>query len=468
MDENKRNHAFLLKLTCVISSIIHQLKYIILISLICAIGLDIYKTVVYSPIYQTKMNAYLLTDSNTYDQLEKTQSFITTMNYVFNGQTAQNYVKSKLNQEEIDLVCTLTSVDNSNQIVLSVKSSKKAGAYFGLKYLIEWYDQMEEKMNFDYKLVEDKAYLISDTPINSNSHIANLKLGLMIGFILSCFVLFVFYYMKDTIKTPYDIEEKVKCRLYAKLPKEYKPLNKKFWIRNKSALLITSIKTSFYYKESIKKLRHRLEESSKKHDYHVIMITSSLENEGKSSIAANLALSLAENHHKVLLIDADFRKPSLHKIFRLNHHEGLNDYIDGDVKWTSLVTTLKKRDLGILCTRPDEQNAEDNLSSAKFKKLLDEARYAFDYVIVDSAPARYLNDTIVLNELMDATLLVVRQDKASVQVINDTLLRLVNVKNNVIGCIYNASVVDLVKRQHTYGYHYGYSRYNTERRQVNG
>ena len=194
------------------------------------------------------------------------------------------------------------------------------------------------------------------------------------------------------------------------------------------------------------------------------MITGSLENEGKSSVAANLALSLAQKNYKVLLIDADIRKPSAHKIFELKTKRCINEYLNGIQKWESQIEYIKKYDLFVLCAKPDLNNSEKMLNGEKMKRLIEEASKEFDYVLVDTSPACFLNEPIIINEMVDASLLVIKQNLATTRAINETISRIVSSKNNLIGCIYNASVIDLIKENKAYGYRYGYNRYDRTRR----
>ena len=103
------------------------------------------------------------------------------------------------------------------------------------------------------------------------------------------------------------------------------------------------------------------------------MITSSVENEGKSSIAANLALSLSQNRHKVLIIDGDIRKPSLHKIFQIRTDRSINQYLEGKQSWESQIDYLEKQNLSVLCAKQDLENSE-KLIQDRLKGLIEEAK----------------------------------------------------------------------------------------------
>lgn len=463
MEENKQNQLIILRMTCVLSSILKKWKVIVLLMLVCGIGFDMFKTVIYQPLYRSSLTATLTQENNTYSQLEETLSYIKTLNYILNGEIVDDYVKQKMGVENINTSISITSVNNTNVIHMNVTSPSRKEAYYTLDYLVDWYHEFQDQYKFVYDLNIQEKDTMNMNPINSNSHMINFRNGSMISGILIVVILGCFAYLRDTIKTPHDIASKIDCRLFSKLPKERKSKGKKFWKKQKSALLITSLKTSFHYKESILKLRSRFEESAKKHGYKTLLITSSLENEGKSSIAANLAIALAQNKKKVLLVDADIRKPSMHKIFGIQSDLCLNNYFEHDVDYYSQLVNYKNTSLQILCAKKDIEHAEELAHSKKMNDMIQRARNIYDYVIVDSSPARYLNDPAVMNEMVDASLLVIKQDNATAQVINETIARITNVKNNLIGCIYNASIYDIVKQQKVYGYRYGYNRYSRRR-----
>ena len=112
---------------------------------------------------------------------------------------------------------------------------------------------------------------------------------------------------------------------------------------------------------------------------------------------------------------------------------------------------------------------EKLLGSEQMKTLLTEAKDAYEFVIVDTSPAAGLSDPLIVCEHCDASLLVIRQNLAGARRINDTIERLVTVRNNLIGCIYNGAVFDPLSEQKAYGYRYRYNRYSGEgRRRQNG
>lgn len=465
MNENKQMNELSLKVTCILASILKGWKIVLLIMMFCGVFFDMSKTLTYKPIYQTSLKASLKNEENSFSQLKETASFIKTLDVILNGQVVENYVKDAMNIEDVSFQVTATSIAETNLMNLKVTANSRQEAFYTLNYLVEWYQENKEQYHFNYELDVLEKNPINTQPVNTNSHIQNLKQGLIFSGLVVIVLMMIVEYAKDSIKTPNDIQNNIDARLFAKIPKENKARGKKFWSKSKKAILITSLKTSFMYKESIKKLRNRVEESAKKHKYKSIMITSSLENEGKSSIAANLAIALSQNNHRVLLVDADLRKPSIHKIFQVKTKKSINLYLMGKDDWINQTVSLENnKNLHLLCAKPDVKNSELLVSSENMKFLLEGAKFEYDFIIVDSSPTYQMNESILLNENVDATLVVIKQNEASTKIINKVIADLVNMKNNVIGCIYNSSVHDIMKSQRAYGYRYGY-RYNRNGRE---
>lgn len=468
MDENRTSRDLIMKLACMISYVLKRWKLIVLIALIGAMGFDTVRTLMYHPRYQASVSATLGSEQNTYSQLDTTQAYIRSLSYIFNGQNVQSYLQERLGNEDSTLTCSVNSVNDTNVVNISVQADTRRDAWFGLQYVLDWYRTNGDKYHFNYDLNVTQTNPISEAPVSANSHVRNLMMGGIGGGVFIAAVLLLLAYFSDTIKTPAEITTRIDCRMLARLPKEHKRRGIRFWKKNREALLITSLKTSFRYKEAVKKLRSRIEESSRKHGYQTIMVTSVMENEGKSSIAANLAISLAKGGHHVLMIDADIRKPSLDRILNMETEHSLNAALSGK-DWKKEVMHSERFHMDVLCSIQDLENAEKLLSSEQMKKLLKEAKQTYEFLIVDTSPAAGLSDPLIISEHCDASLLVIRQNLAGARRINDAIDRLVTVRNNLIGCIYNGAVFDPLSEQKAYGYRYRYNRYSNEgRRRQNG
>lgn len=454
MENNVQNENLLTIVKCIIKDILQRWILIVAVMIVFGSVFDFMKTVTYVPQYGTSMTATLSGGEDTFKNIDKFQSYVNTLDYLMNSNNAKSYVKKKMPISKTTYKAEVT-LKQANVVKIKVTADTKREAYFSIKYLNDWYKENTERYSFPYNITVLKESKFSTKPVNPNSHIKNFLIGAVgSGFVLSC-LLGLYFFLRDTIKSEEEVENKLDIRLYAKLPFEVK---KREDARNKKAILITSLKTSFFFRESMNKLRSKVEASSDKHGYKSFMITSAYENEGKSSVAANLALALAKNGHKVVLVDADFNKPAVFKIFDLDGSKSLNKAIEGTSSWRSQVVS-DRSGLDLLPCSQDTLKSEILTNSKKLDEIMKELREEYDFVIVDTSPAYLLNEPMAMNELVDATLFIVRQDYATSDVINETVKRLTYVKDNVLGVVFKNVVSDGNKGTNNYNNRYGYNKY---------
>lgn len=454
MENNVQNENLLTIVKCIIKDILQRWIVIVAVMIVFGSVFDFMKTVTYVPQYGTSMTATLSGGEDTFKNIDKVQSYVNTLDYLMNSNNAKSYVKKKMPISKTTYKAEVT-LKQANVVKIKVTADTKREAYFSIKLLNDWYRENTERYSFPYNITVLKESKFSTKPVNPNSHIKNFLIGAVgSGFVLSC-LFGLYFFLRDTIKSEEEVENKLDTRLYAKLPFEVK---KREDARNKKAILITSLKTSFFFRESINKLRSKVEASSDKHGYKSFMITSAYENEGKSSIAANLALALAKNGRKVVLVDADFNKPAVFKIFDLDGSKSLNKAIEGTSSWRSQVVS-DRSGLDLLPCSQDSLKSEILTNSKKLDEIMKELREEYDFVIVDTSPAYLLNEPMAMNELVDATLFIVRQDYATSDVINETVKRLTYVKDNVLGVVFKNVVSEGNKGTSNYNNRYGYSKY---------
>lgn len=454
MENNVQNENLLTIVKCIIKDILQRWILIVAVMIVFGSVFDFMKTVTYVPQHGTSMTATLSGGEDTFKNIDKVQSYVNTLDYLMNSNNAKSYVKKKMPISKTTYRAEVT-LKQANVVKIKVTADTKREAYFSIKYLNDWYKENTERYSFPYNITVLKESKFSTKPVNPNSHIKNFLIGAVgSGFVLSC-LFGLYFFLRDTIKSEEEVENKLDTRLYAKLPFEVK---KREDARNKKAILITSLKTSFFFRESINKLRSKVEASSDKHGYKSFMITSAYENEGKSSVAANLALALAKNGRKVVLVDADFNKPAVFKIFDLDGSKSLNKAIEGTTSWRSQVVS-DRSGLDLLPCSQDTLKSELLTNSKKLDEIMKELREEYDFVIVDTSPAYLLYETMAMNELVDATLFVVRQDYATSDVINETVKRLTYVKDNVLGVVFKNVVSEGNKGTSNYNNRYGYNKY---------
>jgi non-specific protein-tyrosine kinase len=209
--------------------------------------------------------------------------------------------------------------------------------------------------------------------------------------------------------------------------------------------------------EAYKALRTNLMFSSVDKEVKTIVITSAGPNEGKSRTAANLAIVLAQAGHPTLLVDADFRRPSQHRMFGRVRNVGLSNLIVQDQPEAALfVQDEQVKDLVILASGPTPPNPSELLGSAQMAGLLARFRKHFDYVVIDTPPINAVTDASVLAANADAAILVVDTNKATYTAVQHAKQALDRVGAKVLGSVMNKMKAAGSRYYYSeYGYGYG-------------
>ena len=209
--------------------------------------------------------------------------------------------------------------------------------------------------------------------------------------------------------------------------------------------------------EQYRKLAATLHHAQGERGIRVIMTASALPGEGKSLTAVNLALTLSESYHKrVLLADADLRRPTVQRVFGLPPIGGLNEGLKLSEDRAMAVTQISDRLFVLPAGRP-EADPMSGLTSDRMRRLVTQAAAAFDWVIVDTPPVGLLPDASLLADFVDGVLLVVRAGKAPFALVKRTVEAITH--DRILGVVMNA--VDYAHDRNAGGYYeyYGYGYY---------
>lgn len=309
--------------------------------------------------------------------------------------------------------------------------------------------QKREEAGINYAVtaptVKVVEYAVTGTrPVSPKRNIV-MGISLLMGLLLP----FGFIYLRNSFDTKiHDRKdlEKSAIPIAAEIPKiEHEKLFNRFSENNPLTESFRILSTN---------ARHLL---PKKEEGRVILVTSSVIGEGKTFVAVNLALALASLKKKVLLVGADFRSPKIQEIFGQNTgRKGLSDYLDHpDSGWEELVYKNKEHAIDILFSGRIMQNIPALLSNPGYPEFLEEAKTRYNFIVIDSAPALLVTDTLLISEFTDLTLLVLRAGHTEKKLLEYSAHLASSGKLTRMAYVLNAVDFDKTK-SFNYGYGYGY------------
>ena len=219
---------------------------------------------------------------------------------------------------------------------------------------------------------------------------------------------------------------------------------------------IIDAKAPFQFVEAYKSLRTNLDFMTFSGEIKVISVTSTLPDEGKTSVSINLARTLAMSGNKVLLIDADLRNPSIHRYLNVrNVGTGLSSVLSGQSILKEVMYTHEALGIDVILSGPIPPNPSELLMRSKTKEIFDELKEKYDYIIVDTPPAGMITDPKIVAHATDGTLFVIRHRFAKKDVVAKTLRDLNDSETNVLGIVMNNYSASSTDDSYAYAYHYG-------------
>ncbi len=304
---------------------------------------------------------------------------------------------------------------------------------------IKEYNVTENKQTTDVWVVEEaRMPAFPTTKGPRRTIIMGLVASLMAGVSLAALL----EYLDNTVKTAEDAETRLDMPVLGMVPV----------LKNKSQDIekVVHFSPNSAASEKYKAIRTALLLSASKGSMTPVLVTSMTQKVGKTVSASNLAISLAQSERRVLLIDADLRRPRIHKIFGKDNKKGLSTCLAGNSA-VSVRKTEESQFLHLLTSGPVPSNPSELLSTGRLNHLLQNLRSNFDFVIFDSPPMADVTDAVLISKIVDYTILVVRSGVSTYDSAGLAIKTLKNIGVNILGQIVNA--VD--EKKHDY-YHYRY------------
>ena len=464
--ETRKNYAEASLLTfdpiVLIQDVAKRWLAVVLAALVLGVGAYIKTDLSYTPVYQTT-TTFVVTNrgssSTVYSNLSSTTSLASVFTELLNSSILRKAILEEMGAQSFDGTISASVVPETNLLTVTVTASDPRTAFLVAQAIIDHHETVTYRIISGVVLEVLQSPTVPRSPINRADAAGQMKKFLVIGALGAIVLLAVISFCRDAVRSGREAREKLDCNFLGEIPHEKKRMSLLSRLKGKkSGILITNPVTSFHYVETIRKLRRRVEQHMP--NGNVLMVTSLMENEGKSTIAANLALTFAQKHRQVLLIDCDMRKPACHTVLEENDFShGLVDLLTGEAPPSECLIHYKKTNLYLLLDKHGSSSSSDLITCDNMQELIRWARAQFDFVILDLPPMSGVSDAESMAEYADACLLVVRQNTATAPAINKAIASLEGSKSKLLGCILNnVYSTSLFSGQgHNYS---GYDKYN--------
>ncbi|MFQ5663405.1 MAG: GumC family protein [Terriglobia bacterium] len=335
------------------------------------------------------------------------------------------------------------------------------------KQLYEGLLQQLKEAGISAGLRSSNIRVVDPARVPQAPHSPNVPLNIVLALFLSlpAGIALAFFreYLDNTIKTPDEVERYSGLPMLGMVPSAESmdegslrgvlPSAKDEASR---VALVTYRRPQSGMAEAFRSLRTSVLLSFPERPPRLLLVTSCQPLDGKTTTAVNLAVALAQRGDKVLLVDADLRKPSVHKFLSTDGKHGLSLYLSGSHEGETLILPTTIPNLFFLPAGPVPPNPAELLSTARMKELLAELARQFEHVVVDSPPVLSVTDATVLSVLVDGVILVVRSGKTTREVLRHTRHLLFTVNARVLGVVLNGLALDSVDYHYYFHKHYGY------------
>ncbi len=292
---------------------------------------------------------------------------------------------------------------------------------------------------------------VPNTPFKPRTKL-NLILAVVAGLIVGCGGAFFVEHLNDKVESPEDIEGFLAKPFLGAVPLI---AGRDGYQEVEERARIAELRPESTTAEAYKTLLAGIHYSPAANGIKTILVTSAGPSEGKTTTLTNLGISAARNGKRVLLVDSDLRRPTLHRIFALRKDAGFTDYLIGEASLDHVLQETGIPNLSVIARGTSTPNPSGLISSDRMKDFTNLVKDKFDLVFFDSPPCTVVSDPLIIGTLVDAVVTVSQSGKFSRRMIGRGLDLLDGVKANVLGVVLN----EVKERDHRYYYYYGYSYY---------
>lgn len=443
-----------------------RLKLIVFITLIVTIMSAVISVFALTPVYEAKISvvigkaagisdnsSYNLSDVTMYQKLVKTYAKVAKSENV--AESALDLMDIDLTTEELLEMLSVSPQEDTQIMDINVQSINPEEAKKIVSSItIAFIERAEELIpNGNIEILDQPK--IPKKPVKPNKKL-NVLIAFFLGLMISVGLVFVLEYMDNSIKTKEEVEKYLDLPVVGIIPEHVSEQGEKEFLE-------VTIEPKSVSAEAFRTLRTNIQYSSIDKEVKTIMLTSSGTSEGKTSTSGNFAFILANSNKKVLVIDCDMRKPSIHRKLRISNSKGLSDFLTGKVTFEEAVQ-LVETNLYVMTSGLVPPNPSEMLSSNKMREFLVSVKNEFDYIIIDTPPIIAVTDAQVLAGIVDGVILVVALNEADKDAVVRAKELLVMANANILGVVLNKTKSLIGKGYDYRNQYYYYDRENEKSR----
>lgn len=386
-------------------------------------------------------------NTNTADQLSKT------FPYILNSSFFKSTLLEKLGEDTLNGTITSQTVENSNVVTMRVESSSPEESRKILDAALEIYPDTARFVLGDIQFSYLDEPETPTEPFNRVGTKRSLVYGGLGGALAGCMILGIMALLRKTARNPEEMRKITSLRCLAMIPKVRFKARKS---GGKHRISVLDKRLSYGYRESLRALGLRLETAMEKEKGKVLLVTSTVSGEGKSTLAVNISEILAANGKNVTLIDGDLRKQEDAALLGVRDGAGIQDIVSGDRPVTDALRKLNKRGIWFVGSKKPVRQPAPVLSSPRIAQFIEALKKQMDYIVIDTSPCGLFQDAGILADLADGILYVVKYDEVSQRKIWEGISFLRERKAGFLGYVFNS----YPESAGEYGYgRYGYGKY---------
>lgn len=454
-----------MKLACIARDVLRNIWVVLALSLSVSFVSVVVAKVNFTPTYSSQTTFVVSSKGSSdtaYTNMQLTSNMLKTFETVMNSQLLHKRVCEAMDVPALPGSISVAVVPETNLITMTATSGRPDLAFQMLKQTLAIYPEVGDKVLGEVILELFEAPQYPTHPDQTFRGTKVISSSFLVSFFIILALMVLASYTRDTVKSEQEVREKLDTSLFTTVyhERQYRSLWKLLTGKRKS-MRLNDPAVSFQYEETMKKISTKLLYKAKSNEAKVILITSTVPGEGKSTLAMNLAQDIAHRGKKVLLIEGNLREPGLAKTMQIPAKFPL-------VSWGTCLKSKKKPDdfilqiprysFDVLINNTPMPEAAELMSYPLVDPLLRHCRERYDIILIDAPPVQHRSDTEVLAHCSDLSLLVVRQNLAQTRFINDSIDMLEGYGSGLLGCVYNDAIRErgFVSTGQNYGYGYGY------------